>query len=118
MSNDSQKVLVVDDEPLIRLSAIDVVRDAGFGAVAASGAEQALQLLEQQPDIALLFTDIRMAGESDGLDLARTVRERWPNIRVIVTSGHTNSVDGEQDIFFLSKPYSPDELTTALRRLA
>ena len=118
MSNDSQKVLVVDDEPLIRLSAIDVVRDAGFGAVAASGAEQALQLLEQQPDISLLFTDIRMAGESDGLDLARTVRERWPNVRVIVTSGHTNSVGAENDITFLSKPYSPEELTLALRRLA
>lgn len=112
------KILVVDDEPLIRMSAIDVARDAGFGTMAASGADQAIKLLEQTPDISLLFTDIRMAGDEDGLTLAKTVRERWPDIRVIVTSGHLQGVAGDDGISFLAKPYSPEELTRALKQLA
>lgn len=112
------KILVVDDEPLIRLSAIDVARDAGFGTVAAAGAEQAMELLEQTPGISLLFTDIRMAGDEDGLTLAKTVRQRWPDIRVIVTSGHLEGVPSDDGISFLAKPYSPEELTRALKQLA
>ncbi len=111
-------VLVVDDEPLIRLSAIDTVREAGYGTMSASGAAQAMALLEETPDIALLFTDIRMAGENDGLDLAKTVRQRWPDIRVIITSGHLAGVQGDDGIYFLAKPYSPEELTRALKQLA
>lgn len=118
MQTELPKVLVVDDEPLIRLSALDVVRDAGYGALAASGAEQAMALLEQTADIALLFTDIRMTGENDGMELAQAVRRRWPDIRVIVTSGHLDGVSDDQGIYFLAKPYSPEELTRALKQLA
>ena len=117
MSAEAPTVLIVDDEPLIRLSAIDVARDAGYDTLAASSYEQAMGMIEDMPEIDMLFTDIRMAGAGDGLELASKVRERWPHIGVIVTSGHTNDV-AEDGIHFLSKPYSPEELTKALRQIS
>lgn len=112
------QVLIVDDEPLIRLSAINVARDAGYDTLAASSYEQAMGMLDSNAGVGILFTDIRMPGNQDGLELARKVQERWPHIGVIVTSGHLRGIEEEGRMIFLSKPYSPDELTSALHQLA
>lgn len=114
----AKQVLIVDDEPLIRLSAIDVAQDAGFETLAASSYDQAIALLEEGAEINVLFTDIRMAGQHDGLELANAVRQRWPHVGVIVTSGHTNEVGQGDGVCFLSKPYSPEELTRALQEVS
>ena len=113
-------VLVVEDEPLLRLMALDLVEQAGLIAIEATNADDAILILERRSDIRIIFTDIDMPGSMDGLRLAATVRDRWPPVRIIVTSGHrrvdvTNLPDGA---IFLSKPYDIDALTTQLRTFA
>jgi len=80
-------VLVVEDEPLLRMLAVEVVEDAGFIAIEARDADEAVILLESRNDIVLLFTDINMPGSMDGLKLAHAVRNRWPPIKILVVSG-------------------------------
>jgi CheY-like chemotaxis protein len=77
-------VLIVEDEPLIRMSAVDFVEEAGFEAIEASGADEAIAILEQRPDIHIVFTDIHMAGSMDGLQLVAYAKDRWPPLRFIV----------------------------------
>jgi CheY-like chemotaxis protein len=80
-------ILVVDDEPLVRVNAVDILEDAGFSTLEAEDAAQALKHIADHPEIGLLFTDINMPGEIDGLGLARLVHEDRPDLRVILTSG-------------------------------
>ena len=80
-------VLVVEDDPLLRMLAVEVVEEAGFIAIEARDADEAVILLESRTDIALLFTDINMPGSMDGLKLAHAVRDRWPPIKILVVSG-------------------------------
>jgi CheY-like chemotaxis protein len=80
-------VLVVEDEMLLRMRAVDMVEDAGYTSVEAVDAEEAVAILEARSDIALLFTDIQMPGRMDGLGLAHAVHERWPPIKIILVSG-------------------------------
>lgn len=109
-------VLVVEDEPLVRMGAADLVIEAGFEAMEAANAIDALALLEAFPEIAIVFTDIEMAGVFDGLALAVLVSQRWPECRVIVTSGQVlPSADQlPQGALFLAKPYRQEHLVAAL----
>ena len=72
------KVLVVEDEMVLRMRAVDIVEDAGFTSVEAVNADEAIAILESRSDIDLLFTDIQMPGSMDGLKLAHAVHDRWP----------------------------------------
>ncbi|RIX98702.1 response regulator [Aureimonas flava] len=111
-------VLIVEDEPLIRVDAIDMVADEGFAVCDAPNAAKALVILESRDDIGILFTDIDMPGEMDGLDLARTVRKRWPHIAIIIVSGHTRLTDADvpNGGMFFSKPYLRATMLKALHR--
>src|SRR5271170_2481631 len=80
-------VLVVEDELLLRMQAVEMIAAAGFEVVEAGNADQAIEILETRRDITVVFTDIQMPGSMDGLKLARAVRGRWPPIKIIVTSG-------------------------------
>src|SRR6204780_5745961 len=80
-------VLVVEDEALVRLSAVGMLEDAGFRMIEAVNADQALELLAADSDVQLLFTDVNLPGTIDGLALARQVHDRWPHIGIIVVSG-------------------------------
>src|SRR5258708_5603900 len=80
-------VLVVEDELVLRLRAVDIVEDAGFTAIEEVNADEALLILESRSDISLLFTDIQMPGSIDGLKLAYTVHKRWPAIKIVLVSG-------------------------------
>src|ERR1044072_6928240 len=80
-------VLVVEDDPLLRMLAVEVVEEAGYTAIEARDADEAVVLLQSRADIALLFTDIDMPGSMDGLKLAHAVRNRWPPIKILVVSG-------------------------------
>jgi len=86
-------VLVVEDESLVRLSAIDTVQAAGFEPIAAADADEAIRILESRNDIRAVFTDVQMPGSMDGLRLARLVRDRWPPVALIVTSGQTDIME-------------------------
>src|ERR1700733_14818993 len=75
-------VLAVEDEPLILMLAIDMIRDAGFEALRASNADEAISILESRDDIRIVFTDINMPGSMDGIKLAHAVRGRWPRLKL------------------------------------
>jgi two-component system, response regulator PdtaR len=113
-------VLAVEDEPLILILAVDMIRDAGFEPLWASNADEAIRILESRDDIRIVFTDINMPGSMDGIKLAQTVRGRWPPIKIIVTSAFSLSErkhlpEGSQ---FIPKPYDAAQISDALHSLA
>lgn len=105
-------VLVVDDEPLIRMNAVDILEDRGFVAIEADNAEHALEQLDTHPEIDVLFTDINMPGTLDGLDLARKVYALRPDIQLILTSGKMRPSEAEIPDHgkFFAKPYSGQQV--------
>ena len=112
-------VLVVEDEPLLRMLAVEIVQEAGFTAIEAQDADEAVVLLESRTDITLLFTDINMPGSMDGLKLAHAVRDRWPPIKILVVSGKQpfQSSDLPSNSCFVGKPYQASALVEELRSI-
>ena len=110
-------VLVVEDEVLIRMNTVEMIEDAGFRALEAANADEAIVLLEARLDICVVFTDIDMPGSMNGIRLAQAVRGRWPPIKIIATSGHFKLKAGDlpQDGRFLPKPYNLTQVTEMLR---
>src|SRR3977135_4746702 len=94
----SPNVLVVEDEMVLRMRAVDIVEDAGFTAVQAVNADEALAILESRSDISLLFSDIQMPGSMDGLKLAYAVHDRWPSIKIILLFGRTKLPDATSPV--------------------
>jgi DNA-binding NtrC family response regulator len=113
-----REVLVVEDEPLVRMVAADALADGGIMAWEAGDAGEALEVLGQRPAIGVVFTDVDMPGEMDGLGLAREVSETRPDVKVIVTSGATVVSPGDlpNDGTFLPKPYPPERLVSIVAR--
>ena len=113
-------VLIVEDEIFCRLHAVYLVKAAGYRAIEASNADEAIAILEARKDIRIVFTDIDMPGSMDGLKLARAIRVRWPPIELILTSGHVDVPENdipERGLFF-SKPYRDPEIVFALQQFA
>jgi CheY-like chemotaxis protein len=112
-------VLVVEDDFLLRTLAVEVVEEAGFVAIEARDADEAVALLESRADISLLFTDIDMPGSMDGLKLAHAVRDRWPPIKILVVSGKQRLQPSElpSNSCFVGKPYQMAALVEELRSL-
>ncbi|UPT93182.1 response regulator [Bradyrhizobium barranii subsp. apii] len=112
-------VLVVEDEMILRMRAVDIVEDAGFCPVEAVNADEAISILESRSDIALLFTDIQMPGSIDGLKLAHAVHERWPAIKIILVSGQVKPTEAERpaNSRFYGKPLGVDQMITELQRM-
>ena len=111
-------VLVVEDEALIRISALDIVEDAGFAALGASNADEAIRILEARDDIRAVFTDIRMPGSMDGWKLAGAIRGRWPPIHLIVASACArNGGVLPANARFIAKPYTAEQVTAVLYEL-
>jgi len=110
-------VLVVEDEMLLRMRAVDMVEDAGYIPVEAVDADDALAILQSRSDIALVLTDIQMPGSMNGLELARAVRERWPPIKIILASGQLklSREDIPNDSRFFGKPLNSDEIIAEMR---
>lgn len=113
---DRPAILVVEDEVLIRMSAVDFLQDIGFDALEASNAPDAYAIFSRRSDIAAVFTDIGMAGAFDGLAFARKVHDKRPDIFVLVTSGRQLPLSPPfpTDCVFLPKPYSPSAVALAL----
>lgn len=113
-------VLVVEDDPLLRMNAVDMIEDAGFEALEAPDADVAISVLEARTDIRLIFTDIDMPGSMDGLALAHAVADRWPPVRIIATSGHfkVSETDLPTGGKFIPKPYRQHQLVDVLSGLS
>jgi two-component sensor histidine kinase len=112
-------VLVVEDEMILRMRAIDIVEDAGFNPVEAVNADQAISILESRSDISLLFTDIQMPGSIDGLRLAHAVHERWPSVKIILVSGQVKPSETEtpEGSRFFGKPLGVEQMITELQAM-
>jgi CheY-like chemotaxis protein len=112
-------VFVVEDESLLRMKAMAMVEEAGYEAMAAADADEAIRILESRNDIRAVFTDVQMPGSMDGLRLASVVRNRWPPVALIVTSGQTNVLESDLPTGgrFFKKPYAFEQIETALRQL-
>lgn len=110
-------VLVVEDEPLLRLAAVDLVEAAGFEAVPAADATEAVAILEARTDIRVVITDVDMPRGVDGMKLAAIIRDRWPPIKVIIVSGHMDDPGNRipAETVFFSKPYREEQIIDALR---
>jgi len=111
------KVLVVEDEMLLRMRAVDIVEDAGFTPIEAANADEALAILESRSDIVLLFTDIQMPGSMDGLKLAQAVHQRWPSIKIILVSGKLTLTEAEKpiDSRFFGKPLEVKQMIAEMQ---
>jgi CheY-like chemotaxis protein len=108
-------VLVVEDNAILMMNAVQIVEDAGYLAVEAVNSEQALALLESNPDIAVMFTDIEMPPGMDGLGLARVVHDRWPLVSLVIASGRVcpSAAEMPEHTTFLTKPYSATDVEDA-----
>jgi CheY-like chemotaxis protein len=111
-------VLLVEDELLVRLTQVEILRDAEFWVVEAQDADEAFDLLRRRPDINIVLTDVNMPGSIDGFEFARLVRQGWPEVGVVVISGKVAPRPGDlpEGAHFLQKPIRPDALVEALKQ--
>ncbi|MEO7410779.1 MAG: HWE histidine kinase domain-containing protein [Sphingomicrobium sp.] len=112
-------VLVVEDEMVLRMRAVDIVEDAGFVPIEAVSADEALKILESRDDISLLFTDIQMPGSMDGLQLAHATHSRWPHIKIVLVSGQIAVTDADKpsDSKFFPKPLGIPKMVLELQEM-
>jgi DNA-binding NtrC family response regulator len=112
-------VLVVEDEPIVRMIAVELLEDAGLGVCEANGADDAIAALERHKEIRVLFTDVRMPGSMNGYALAHYVHSRWPEIKIIVTSGHTKVREDSlpPGAMFMPKPCDPALLSRCIKEM-
>jgi two-component system, response regulator PdtaR len=108
-------VLVVEDEILIRELVAEELEEAGYSVVVANNADQAIAILEARQDIHLVFTDIDMPGSMGGLKLAAAVRDRWPPVHIIITSGKSRPREIPVNALFIPKPYVGVNVVAAMR---
>jgi DNA-binding NtrC family response regulator len=112
-------VLIVEDEMMLRMRAVDMVEDAGYTPIEASDADEAVAILESRSDIALMCTDIQMPGSMDGMGLAHAVYVRWPLIKIIVVSGQLNppSTELPPRSRFFGKPLEAGQMIAQMRNM-
>lgn len=112
-------VLVIEDEPVLRVDAIAMVEEAGFEAIEATSADDAIALLASRPDIRIVYMDLDMPRGIKGIEVAAAIRDRWPPIEIILTAAfHTrDEVTLPHRAEFYPKPYSRPEIVAAIRRL-
>ena len=112
-------VLIVESEALIRMESVDIVKDAGFTALEAQNADEAVRIMATRSDIRVVFVEIKISGSIDGLTLAHVIRDRWPPVHLILTSGLSVANEDElpESALFIRKPYSSEEVAKALAEL-
>ena len=112
-------VLIVEDEILLRWTAVAIIEEAGFDVVEAGTGIEAISVLEKRGDIRTVFTDVEMPGSINGLQLAHLICTRWPSIKIIATSGRFRLRDDDlpAGARFLHKPYAVAHLTDTLKEM-
>ena len=112
-------LLIVEDELLVRMLAVEIAEEAGFSVLQSTDADEEIEVLHVRPDIRVVLTDIDMPGSLDGLELAHAIRHRWPPIQVVLTSGKMRPAPDElpDRSHFVPKPYDFARMTGLLREL-
>lgn len=108
-------VLIVEDEVLIREIVKDELEAEGYEVLVASDADVAIKILESREDVHLIFTDVNMPGSMDGVRLAAAVRDRWPPVHIILTSGKARPLTIPANALFIPKPYVGQAVVAAMR---
>nr|WP_134496671.1 response regulator [Microvirga pakistanensis] len=111
-------VLLVEDELLVRLTQVEILREADFWVVEAQDADEAFEILKKRTDINVVLTDVNMPGSIDGFEFARLVRQGWPDVGVLVISGKVAPGPGDlpEGTHFLQKPIRSEALVNALKQ--
>jgi CheY-like chemotaxis protein len=110
-------ILIVEDEVLVRMAMAEQLRNAGYPVIEAANADEAIEVLRHSKDVGLVISDIRMPGSIDGVGLARLVRAEFPEIKIVLASGHLPSVDGVEHNGFFPKPYDVRQMIRHLKTL-
>jgi two-component system, response regulator PdtaR len=112
-------VLLVEDEPLVRLTQVDILREAGFWVLEAEDADEAFETMRRRQDVSVVLTDVDMPGSIDGFEFARLVAQGWPEVGVMVISGKALPDEGDlpPSAVFVPKPVYPDVLVERLNSL-
>jgi CheY-like chemotaxis protein len=113
-------ILVVEDEVLVRLELVDLIEELGFRVYEAGNADDAIRVMETNPSIQVLITDIDMPGSMDGLKLSHYVRNKWPPVKIVVASGHVrvNLTELPEEGIFLNKPYDTARIRNLLANIS
>ncbi len=116
---DRPKVLIVEDEFLIRLTLSEALSDDGFEVIEAGSGVEALHALPEHEDLALLLTDVQLPGGMNGLEVARRARDIRADLPVIYVTGRPDgaAAAASANEVFIAKPYLPSQVCTAARRL-
>ena len=113
-------ILIVEDELLIRLALREHLEECGFSVLEAADAAEAMDLMERHDQIALVFTDVRMPGDMDGIDLAEWILKHWPGLPVMLTSGELGRIKANEELAkaenfsAFSKPYRYGEISAKI----
>ena len=111
-------ILIVEDEPFVRMLGADLLEEAGFDVLQAASGDEALRVLEATPEVRAVFSDIDMPGSLDGLGLARHICRCWPRIGVVLTSGHRIRAEMiPRESRFLAKPYDGPALVRQIEEI-
>jgi CheY-like chemotaxis protein len=115
----AETILVVENDPVLRFLLVEELEEAGYVVSEAENAAKAIDVLETQPDIRLILTDIDLFSEAEGVELARLVRDRWPPIRIILTSGNWSFEQQELTFAerFIPKPHAPGALLDSIKSI-
>jgi CheY-like chemotaxis protein len=113
-------VLIVEDEPIVRMSISDALVQAGFEVLTSPKGAEALELIAKRQDVFAVVSDIAMPGSIDGVELAREVQRRWPGIEIVLVSGQMEPLKPHfpEGAFFLPKPFKASTLLRLLRDMA
>lgn len=113
-------VLIIEDEPVLRIEVIDMVERAGFEAVESTSVEDAIHTLEERLDIRIVYIDLDMPRGVKGIEIAAAIRDRWPPIDIILTAANFAKADLDLPARaeFYSKPIQHPEIVAAMRRMA
>jgi CheY-like chemotaxis protein len=112
-------ILVVEDEFLVRILEVDVLRDAGFRVAEAQDADEAFEMLRRRPEIVAVLTDVDMPGSLNGFEFARLVKQGWPEVGVLTISGKEQPTPGDlpDGVEFVQKPFRPQALVERIQNL-
>jgi CheY-like chemotaxis protein len=113
-------ILVVEDEPLVRIFVADFMSEVGFKVLETVDADEAMTILKARPDVLAIISDVEMPrGSMSGFALARAVRERWPGIGIVITSGRERPGPDElpEDVVLLAKPYLPETVIQVIQQI-
>lgn len=117
----TSRILIVEDEFLIRMTLSEALMDEGYEVIEAASASEGLDRLTEDRSIGLMMTDIQLPGGMDGVELGRRARALMPDLPIIYVSGRPDALNGtgrtDRDLF-IAKPYLPSDITAAVKRLA